>query len=274
MDSFFALNGITSDSRKVAILRAQLRRVAIVFFDNALKELDINSQNLTYTDATSILQGHFVSEQIIECYQSAFEEMAQTEGESPSEFLSRLYEAADLANISDEKFIYSRFRAGLVNPIKVFCKEKSATSFKDWMKHANAWWNAHSEKTIHLVDNPFAATRYSYFNGDKGKNLNLIKKIGENTLISKNTTINPNPTPVAEAYANVKFPSIASITARMEALELHSLIPSVDNNGQVDASIIREKTVKSLISDKEFRSFIKNIIQETHDEKVNTGKPY
>jgi hypothetical protein len=55
--------------------------------------------------------------------------------ESPSEFLSRLYEAAELANITDERFIYSRFRLGLLNEIKIFCKELSAVNFQDWIKH-------------------------------------------------------------------------------------------------------------------------------------------
>lgn len=69
-------------------------------------------------------------------------------------------------------------------------------------------------------------------------------------------------------------PSIASITARMEALELHSLIPSTGEEGQVNLSAIREKTVRSLMSDDEFKSFIKNIVQEANDEKVYTRKPF
>jgi hypothetical protein len=117
LESFFAINGITHDARKVAILRAQLRRVAAVFFDNSLKERNLTLQKVSYAEATTLLQEHFVSASIIECYQSAFEEMFQLKGESPGEFLSRLYEAADPANISDERFIYSRYRAGLFTEI-------------------------------------------------------------------------------------------------------------------------------------------------------------
>lgn len=275
LESFFALNGITQDARKVAILRAQLRRVAVVYFENALKERNLTLGKISFAEATLILQDHFVSESIIECYQSAFEEMYQSSKESPSEFLSRLYEAAELANIHDEKFIFARYRAGLRQDIKTFCKEMSAINFQDWTKHSNAWWNAHSVRAIHLVDNPFSDNSvHGNFNGDKGKNLSLTKVNNEKALASKNVFINTTPTSAAEAYADSMSPSIANITARMEALELHSLIPSTDKEGNVDTNIIRSMAVKSLTTDKEFRSFIKNIIQEACDEKVMTRKPY
>lgn len=273
LESFFAMNGITQDSRKVAILHAQLRRVAAVFFDNLLKERNITLSKIAYQEAIVALQEHFISESIIECYQSAFEEMHQVQQESPSEFLSRLYEAADLANITDEKFIYSRFRAGLANSIKIFCKEQSAISFQDWIKHSNAWWNAHSLKTISLVDNPFNYARTGHFNGNNGKNLNPIRVKSENTVIAKGVEVN-NSKSANEAYVDAMSPTIASITARMEALELHSLIPHTDDNGQIDMNAIRNNTVKSLLSDNEFKSLIKNIIQETNNERVYARKPY
>lgn len=275
LESFYALNGITQDPRKVAIMRAQLRRAAAIFFDNTLKERDIEPNRIPFSDAIVILQERFVSESIIECYQSAFDEMCQSPKESPSEFLSRLYEAADLANINDEKFISARYRAGLCKEIKTFCKEMSAINFQDWVKHSNAWWNAHSVKAIHLVDNPFSVERVSgYFNGENGKNLTRNKVNNEKALASKSVCINPIPNSAAEAYANPMSPTIANITARMEALELHSLIPSTDKEGQIERNTIRDMAVKSLITDKEFKSFLKNIIQEANDEKVTTSKPY
>ncbi|KAK4520735.1 Trehalose-6-P synthase/phosphatase complex synthase subunit [Mucor velutinosus] len=275
MESFFALKGITQDPRKVAIMRAQLRRVAAIFFDNTLKERNLALNKISFTDATTILQERFVSESIIECYQSTFDEMCQSPKESPSEFLSRLYKAADLANIHDEKFISARYRAGLCKEIKIFCKEMSAINFQDWVKHSNAWWNAHSVKAIHFVDNPFSVDRASgFFNGDNGKKLALNKVNNEKALSSKSVCINPIPTSAAEAYANSVSPTIANITSRMEALELHSLIPSTDKEGQFERNTIRDRAVKSLITDKEFKSFLKNIIQEANDEKVMTRKPY
>jgi hypothetical protein len=124
------------------------------------------------------------------------------------------------------------------------------------------------------VDNPFRATTHNYNDGDIGKNLNSIKASGERTGISKNTLVNHNPKPAAETYSSAMSPSIASITARMEALELHSLIPSTGEEGQVNLSAIREKTVRSLMSDDEFKYFIKNIVREANDEKVYTRKPF
>lgn len=174
LESFFALSGIIQEYRKVAIMRAQLRRVALVYFENALKERDVALNKISFEEASQILQDRFISETTIECYQHAFDEMCQSVKESPSEFLSRLYEAADLANISDERFIYARYRAGLLQDIKTFCKEMSATNMKDWDKHSNAWWNAHSPNVIHLVENPFSAAINTpgYLNGENGKNLN------------------------------------------------------------------------------------------------------
>ncbi|CEP10708.1 hypothetical protein, partial, partial [Parasitella parasitica] len=200
--------------------------------------------------------------------------MTQSNGESPSEFLSRLYEGADLANISDEKFIFSKFKTGLLIDIKVFCKEMYALNFQEWIKHSNAWWNAHSVKTIHLVDNPFNSANISNPNGNNGKNLNLKTVNSEEMAPSKDVFIKPNPKLAKEAYASPMSPSIANLTAKMEALELHSLIPNTGEKGQIDSSVIRGNAIKSLIADKEFKSFIKNIIQETYDEKVTPYKPY
>ncbi|KAI8063945.1 hypothetical protein BDF21DRAFT_402491 [Thamnidium elegans] len=169
--------------------------------------------------------------------------MKQTTSESPQMYLSRLHEAADLADIQDDKMIFSRFRAGLLPQIIVFCKEQAASSHKDWVKNSNAWWNAHAVKPIHLVDNPFASG--DYYNGNN-----------------------------AEAYANVISPSIANITAKLEALELYSLIPSTGSKGNIDDNISQATNIKSLLSNNEFKSLIKNIVQEVNNERVTPYMPY
>lgn len=268
LDSFFALNGLTHDYRKVAILRAQLRRVASVHFDKVLKERGTILQQISYAEAVKILQDRFISEAIIEAYQCAFDEMTQVQGGSPAEYLSRLYEAADSANIVDDKSIHSRFRAGLLSAIKVFCREQSATSFSEWVKHSNAWWNAHVTKTIELVDNPFLQVP----NGNKDKNFDPIR-IDDRTVITRDVNSQTLKS-AAEAYASAMSPSISALTAKMEALELHSLIPGTDETGQAGSNVRRDKTVESLMSENGLKSFIKNIVQEVHDEKVNTRKPY
>lgn len=263
LDSFFALNGITADSRKVAILRAQLRRVAAVYFDNALKEKDLTVHKIAYQDAVNLLQERFVSEAIIDVYQSAFEEMFQVKGESPSEYLSRLYEAADLGNISSEAAIYSRFRAGLLSPIKIFCKEQASNCFKDWIKNSNAWWNAHALKVIRLVDNPFN-------NEVSGKGRDIlspvtVKEGKQEVRISEN---GDNPK-FKGAYAGVESPTIAELSAKLEALELHSLIPSANDNEKTNLTTPHISSNSFRSENGALKTFIKNIVCQ---ELSNNGK--
>ncbi|KAG2228444.1 hypothetical protein INT48_000426, partial [Thamnidium elegans] len=86
--------------------------------------------------------------------------------------------------------------------------------------------------------------------------------------------INENHKSHTETYANVISPSIANLTAKLEALELHSLIPGSGSNGKIDNDISQTQTIKSLMSDNDFKSFIKNIVQEVNNEKVSSYIPY
>ncbi|KAI9243030.1 hypothetical protein EDC94DRAFT_673560 [Helicostylum pulchrum] len=254
LESFFAIHGITQDQRRVIILKAQLRRAAAIFFTSDLKAKDLTIEKISYQDVIELLQNRFLTKDLLEEYEFAFQSMKQNESESPQMFLSRLYEAADLADIQEDKMIFNRFRAGLLPVIITFCKEQSASIHKDWVKASNAWWNAHADKPIHLVDNPFVSSG-GYIN------------------VSLKSTINDNHKPQTEAYANAISPSIEHITAKLEALELHSLIPSRDSNGKIE-NTTQTTAIKSLLSDKEFKSFIKNIVQEVSNEKVTAYTPY
>lgn len=272
LESFFAINGITQDSRKVIILRSQLRRAAAIFFQNDLKLRNLTGDSVTYDTAIKLLQDRFLSKDLLEEYEYAFQSMKQTQTESPQMYLSRLYEAADLADIQDDKMIFSRFRAGLLSQIITFCKEQAATSHKDWVKNSNAWWNAHATRPIHLVDNPFVAG--SYNNGNNAIKFNSERTKNDTMVSLKSHAINENHKPYTEAYANVISPSIASLTAKLEALELHSLIPGNGSNEKIDNDTIQTTSIKSLLSDNEFKSFVKNIVQEVHNEKVAAYIPY
>jgi hypothetical protein len=271
LESFFAINGITQDHRKVIILKTQLRRAASIFFLNDLKTKNLSVDNVNYQEAIELLQDRFLSKDLLEEYEYAFEAMKQYENESPQMFLSRLYEAADLADIQDDKKIFNRFRAGLLSAIIVFCKEQAASTHKDWVKYSNAWWSAHADKPIHLVDNPFVSSG-NYMNGNNGIKFNS-EKIKNDKIVNLKSMRNDNLKPHTEAYANVISPSIEHITAKLEALELHSLIPSSGSIGKID-NTTQTSSIKSLISDKEFKSFIKNIVQEVNNEKVSTQTPY
>ncbi|KAG1486527.1 hypothetical protein G6F54_013264 [Rhizopus delemar] len=81
--------------------------------------------------------------------------MYQGEQEHPQIFLARLKEAADLANITNDAVIESRFRAGLLREIKQFCIQSSSKNLQDWINHAEGWWNANRPRKIAMVDNPF-----------------------------------------------------------------------------------------------------------------------
>ncbi|KAG2230256.1 hypothetical protein INT48_009826 [Thamnidium elegans] len=145
LESFFAINGTTQDRRKVIILKAQLRHAAAIFFSNDLKNKNLALEKASYYKAINLLQDRFLSKDLLEEYKYAFQAMKQTTSERPQMYLSRLHEAADLADIQDDKMIFSRFRA-------------------DW--NSNAWWNAHAVKPIHLVNNPFVSG--DYYNGSNG----------------------------------------------------------------------------------------------------------
>ncbi|KAG1172931.1 hypothetical protein G6F35_016810 [Rhizopus arrhizus] len=88
-------------------------------------------------------------------YELEFNEIYQGEQEHPQIFLARLREAADLANITQESVIESRFRAGLLREIKQFCIQSSSKNMQDWIDHAEGWWNANRPRKIAMVDNPF-----------------------------------------------------------------------------------------------------------------------
>ncbi|KAG0784293.1 hypothetical protein G6F16_010608 [Rhizopus arrhizus] len=85
------------------------------------------------------LKSHYITPELIQSYELEFNDMIQGDQEHPQIFLSRLHEAADLANIASEAIIESRFRAGLLRDIKQFCIQSSARTFQDWLNHAEGW---------------------------------------------------------------------------------------------------------------------------------------
>ncbi|KAG1019539.1 hypothetical protein G6F25_013582 [Rhizopus arrhizus] len=108
-----------------------------------------------YDQAIEALRSQYVTAELIQNYELEFNDMIQGEQEHPRIFLARLREAADLANIEDEAVIESRFRAGLQPEIKRFCIQSSSKTLKDWLNHAEGWWNANRPRRIAMVDNPF-----------------------------------------------------------------------------------------------------------------------
>ena len=152
LDSYLAISNTSADARKVIILRSQLRRAAKVYFERVILQ---EKPNVTYDQPMEMLRKHYITAELIQSYELEFNEMYQGEQEHPQIFLSRLREAANLANITSEAVVESRFRAGLLKEIKQFCIQSSARQFKDWINHADGWWNANRPRKIAMVDNPF-----------------------------------------------------------------------------------------------------------------------
>lgn len=183
LDSYLAITNTLSDDRKLIVLKSQLRRAAKIYFE---KEILKRIPNVTYDKAIELLKQHYITPELIQSYELEFNEMFQGEQEHPQIFLARLREAADLANITSEAVIESRFRVGLLKEIKQFCIQSSAHTFQEWINHADGWWNANRPRKIAMVDNPFIPrnvnnaliyhddNRYARHHGANNHNVELI----------------------------------------------------------------------------------------------------
>ncbi|KAG1135777.1 hypothetical protein G6F37_012725 [Rhizopus arrhizus] len=152
LESYFAINNITQEPHKLIILKAQLRRAAKVYYE---KEILKRIPGINYEQAVDLLKNYYITPELIQSYELEFNEMYQGEQELTQIFLARLKEAADLANITNDAVIESRFRAGLLREIKQFCIQSSSKNLQDWINHAEGWWNANRPRKIAMVDNPF-----------------------------------------------------------------------------------------------------------------------
>ncbi|KAG2190845.1 hypothetical protein INT47_011932 [Mucor saturninus] len=191
--------------------------------------------------------------------------MQQAQGESPQVFLSRLFEAADLADIQEEKLIHSRFRAGLLPALRTFCHEQSASSFDQWVKHADGWWNAHAPTPINLVKNPFvSAPAYSYSSGishvNKSENEKSVRFLNDRVSTLKNIDGKTHKSNT-KAYASEESPTMTALTAKLEVLDLHQLIPLMDSNETTHENV-KQSMADSWKTDKGLKTFIKNIVQK------------
>lgn len=270
LETFFSLTGVTSEPRRVTILRTQLRRAAAVFFDQALKKRRLTLATITYPDAMQLLQEHYITDRLIQNYELAFNEMVQSQNESPQVFLSRLYEAADLADITDEKYIHSRYRAGLIPPIKIFCREQSSDTFEQWVKHADGWWNAHAPQSINLVENPFISHGLEAHRSVPLNDTLPLGVGGKNKAISSTVVTGTGQSSV-KAYSVEESPTIAALTAKLEALDLHQLIPYVEAKSILAAGSQRESSYHNN-NNTDVKSLLKKVVNEVMADEFNNRK--
>ncbi|KAG1443811.1 hypothetical protein G6F56_010537 [Rhizopus delemar] len=152
LESYYAISNTNSDSRKLIILKSQLRRAAKIYYENVIIKED---PEVSYEKAIEQLKRHYITRELIQSYELEFNDMYQGDQEYSQIFLARLREAADLANITSEAVIQSRYRAGLLKKIKQYCIQSSSRKFQDWLDHSEGWWNANRPRKIATVNNSF-----------------------------------------------------------------------------------------------------------------------
>jgi hypothetical protein len=281
LETFFSIMNINSNQRRLTILMAQLRRSAATFVSRYLKKLDLPrdetlKDHITYDRLMEVLQERYITPELVQRFELAFNDMVQGENESPQHFLSRLYEAAVLAEIDDDNLIQSRFRAGLLREIRVFCIQCSSKTFEDWTMHADGWWNAHHQVDVALVENPFVASTHDYqpnyesgfyrpLNLDKTMNFPLIKIPGP----KKEQSLRSNAMSTRPYDKNSINESVEQLTARLRSLELNQI-------GNETAQMLNDKpfTSKSHNRKEISETDIVNLIRKTiKDELRMNSRP-
>ncbi|KAI8326837.1 hypothetical protein EDC96DRAFT_590198 [Choanephora cucurbitarum] len=245
LDTFFSICGINSGARKLTILVSQLRRAASTFYSRYLKTIQTDNPDatLTYEDAINVLQDKYITPALVQRFELAFNDMVQGANESPQLFLSRLYEAAELAEIDDDNMIHSRFRAGLLRPIRVFCIECSSKTFDDWVNHADGWWNAHKPVDVNLVDNPFVTSGstaevvsssetpvYPNMEGQVLKNLKATMAADNGIYGRKRMPVHEGKV-VSRGGVNTMDSEVEQLAARLKNPELHYVGQLTDSEG-------------------------------------------
>ncbi|KAI7863457.1 uncharacterized protein EV154DRAFT_489061 [Mucor mucedo] len=69
-----------------------------------------------------------------------------------------------------------------------------------------------------------------------------------------------------KAYASEESPTMTALTAKLEALDLHQLIPLIDSNETTHENI-KQSMTESWKTDKGLKTFIKNIVQEVVEKR-------
>lgn len=219
LDSFFAVSNITDETRKVIVLKAQLRRTAKSFLESELHSGGSTSTNtLTYTQAIEKLKSRYITPELINRYLISFNELVQGADEHPRTFLGRLQEAAELAELKDkDNQIEIRFQIGLLPEIRKFCIRNSAHTFKEYLDKADGWWNAERPCTINMKDSPFnprdADLRYVRNNASNYERKNNVTFNEDLHVIEKN-----DYRPYGyERLKEVREPSIANLNSAIKS---------------------------------------------------------
>ncbi|KAG0846993.1 hypothetical protein G6F17_012935 [Rhizopus arrhizus] len=278
LESFLAISNTNTDARRLVILKSQLRRAAKIYFERViLKE----NPTVTYEEAIEQLKKHYITPELIQNYELEFNEMMQGEQEHPQIFLSRLREAADLANITSEEVVESRFRAGLLKDIKQFCIQSSSRNFQDWTNHADGWWNANRPRKIAMVDNPFIPRNVSHalIYNEEITHPNRYLPNHHNLEIIDGQEQQIQYVPVSDPYTNGRRDSQnLSFTRTMNQPQLSTMDigRKLDNSQYLSSHNMQHHS--NGLPQHSNQSDILNLIQQTIRNELNTqqptGRPY
>ncbi|KAI8321263.1 hypothetical protein EDC96DRAFT_613340 [Choanephora cucurbitarum] len=236
LDTFFSICGIHTGARKLTILVSQLRRAAATFYSRHLKTVKAENSEavLNYEDVINVLQEKYITPALVQRFELAFNDM-----------VARLYEAAELVEIDDDNMIHSRFRAGLLRPIRVFWIECSSKTFDDWvtMLTAGGMHTNRSMSTLLII--PFTASGstsedVSHSMADAFKYPNLEGQVYKNskaTLSAGKDGFRGERMPVQEEKmvnrrgVDTMGLEVEQLAARLKNLELHHMGQPVDSEG-------------------------------------------
>lgn len=155
LENYFALNNITNDERKLIIMKTQLYHAARTYVNKLLKKEPAS----TYNHVMGKLKTEYITPELIQTYEYAFNNMEQGRNEHPRAFYARLFEAAELAEIESESMIQSRFRAGVHPIVQQHCISLGCKDIDSWLKAAEGYWTAHHPHQVTMADNPFHPRR-------------------------------------------------------------------------------------------------------------------
>lgn len=250
LESFFALSDINKEHRKILILQTQLQHGARIFFDT-LYSAKPDISKCTYKEFAEALHEEYITPQLIRRYQLAFNSMSQGSEEHPRVYLGRLKEAAILAEIKDSTQIEIRFQTGLMPNIITQCKLMGASTFNDYLKCADGYWDAYYQRNISIVDSPFNAR---------------LPISSPNSIPSSSITGNNSSNLVFGIKNNnqvlTESPTITKLTNSMEALQLNHMEsneihdPKNPNIVKMDDSKFEEK-LRMLVDESIKRHFAK-----------------
>ncbi|PHZ11241.1 uncharacterized protein RHIMIDRAFT_297848 [Rhizopus microsporus ATCC 52813] len=261
LESFLDVTNITSDARKLSILKSQLRRAAKIFYE---QEIVKENPDLAYDKAIKLLRNQYITPELIQSYELEFNEMYQGTQEHPQIFLARLREAAELANINSEAVIESRFRAGLLKEIKQFCIQCSSRTFKDWVSHAEGWWNANRPRKIAMVDNPFIPRNINnaLIYQDDNSCPNRYSAYQHNVELIDSNEYHPNYVPATDVNRTMRNNNIPITPTQLSTMEVIK-----GNRGNYQQPYQNTEQGNSMSNQD-----IVNLIQQTIRDEINKSQ--